>query len=524
MTMRLTKGALRLGAALIATSVAQAALAQAPDKDTLVIAQGVDIESLESDNLNTTQSINIASHLWATLLQVTPDGEVKPSLAESYGWNAAGTELTFKIRRGQTCENGEPLTAEDVVYSLKRQVDPALGFKGNVGSFVYPTIGFVDARLDGEDLATVIVKKYQSIAPGMLAQAYIKCKGAYETMDKVQAAKTVVASGPYRLVSWTLNDRLVMERNPAYTLGEPKFKRIVWRVIPEASTRSAELIAGNVDIATNIPPDQQAAVNARGTASVMSVSGTRRIFVGFNFSDAFKTTRGGEAIQKAQVRQALNMAVDVPTICRQLLSFECTRATGPANLANPALKPYPYDPKAAEAMLDAAGYPRGADGVRFTLKLQGPRNRYLNDVNVAQVVGQFLSDIGVQTTVELQDFVTIFSPAAREHRAGPLYLIGQGGVTWSAVYDMALFPSREAPVNNGMWFNPQWQTRWDSLAGIRDPAQERKVVDEMLEIFYQDPPWIMLYFQPDFYGVSKRIAWTPRRDEKIDALTVSPKP
>jgi ABC-type transport system substrate-binding protein len=69
-------------------------------------------------------------------------------------------------------------------------------------------------------------------------------------MDKAQAAKTVIASGPYRLVSWTLNDRLVMERNPAYTLGEPKFKRIVWRVIPEASTRSAELIADEDDVMT----------------------------------------------------------------------------------------------------------------------------------------------------------------------------------------------------------------------------------------------------------------------------------
>jgi peptide/nickel transport system substrate-binding protein len=524
MPLRPTTALSWLGAACLAMSAVPPALAQAPDKDTLVIAQGVDMESLEPDNLNTTQSINIASHLWATLLQVTPDGQVVPSLSESYSWNAAGTELTFKIRKGQTCENGEPLTAEDVVYSLKRQVDPALGLKGNVGSFVYPTIGYVDARQDADDLATVIVKKYQSIAPGMLAQAYIKCKGAYEGMDKATAAKTVIASGPYRLVSWTLNDRLVMERNPAYTLAEPRFKRIIWRVIPEASTRSAELIAGNVDIATNIPPDQQAAVNARGTASVMGVSGTRRIFVGFNFADAFKTGKGGEAIQKAQVRQALNMAIDVPTICQQLLSFQCTRATGPANLGNPALKPYPYDPKAAEAMLDAAGYPRGADGVRFALKLQGPRNRYLNDVNVAQVVGQYLTDIGVQTTVEAQDFVTIFSPAAREHRAGPLFMIGQGGVTWSAVYDMALFPSREAPVNNGMWFNAQWQSRWDSLAGIRDPKEERKVVDEMLKIFYDDAPWIMLYFQPDFYGVSKRIAWTPRRDEKIDAMTVSLKP
>ncbi len=200
MEIRLTTVILRLGAALVAASGRSRGASRRRRTRTRWSSLRAWIsKSLESDNLNTTQSINIASHLWATLLQVTPDGEVKPSLAESYSWNAAGTELTFKIRAGQTCENGEPLTAEDVVYSLKRQVDPALGFKGNVGSFVYPTIGFVDARLDGEDLATVIVKKYQSIAPGMLAQAYIKCKGAYETMTRPRRPRP---SSPPAPIGW----------------------------------------------------------------------------------------------------------------------------------------------------------------------------------------------------------------------------------------------------------------------------------------------------------------------------------
>lgn len=117
--------------------------------------------------------------------------------------------------------------------------------------------------------------------------------------------------------------------------------------------------------------------------------------------------------------------------------------------------------------------------------------------------------------------MSLFSPMAREHRAGPLFLIGQGGATWSAIYDMALFPSRDAPVNNGMWFNEEWQKRWDSLNGIRDSKEERRVVDEMLQIFHEDAPWIFLYFQPDFYGVSNRIDWEPRRDEEIDARTAT---
>jgi len=68
------------------------------DANTLVIAQSVDIESLEPDMLNVTASINVASHLWGTLLSVTPEGEIVPNFAESYEWNDEGTEISFKIR------------------------------------------------------------------------------------------------------------------------------------------------------------------------------------------------------------------------------------------------------------------------------------------------------------------------------------------------------------------------------------------------------------------------------------------
>jgi peptide/nickel transport system substrate-binding protein len=261
-------------------------------------------------------------------------------------------------------------------------------------------------------------------------------------------------------------------------------------------------------------------VNNSGQAQVVSVAGTRRMFAGFNFSGIFDGTPAGEAFKKVEVRRALNMAVDVPTICKQLLSTDCVRANGPANLGNPQVEPYPYDPDQAEAMLDAAGYPRGEDGVRFTVQMQGPRGRFLQDAQVQQAIAQYLSDVGVETTNDLMD-MTIFSPMAREHRAGPMFFIGQGGATWSAIYDMSLFPSRDAPVNTGNWFNQEWQTPWDSLSGLRDPVEERRIIDEMLKIFHDDAPWIFMYFQPDFYGVSNRIDWQPRRDEALDVWTAS---
>jgi peptide/nickel transport system substrate-binding protein len=498
-----------------------AADAQAPARDTLVIAQSVDLETLEPAEIRSTNGTNIAMHLWGTLLRTEDSGEIVPFLAEGYTYNEAGTEIAFKIRKGLNCEDGEPLTAEDVAYTFNRAADPQLKFNGNTPGFVFSSLGFDGAYAAADDVAVIKTKSYQAIAPGLISRVFIHCKDSYQKLAPADAARKPVASGPYRMAQWVKDDRVVLERRSEFTLRESGFKTLVWRVIPAASTRAAELLAGNIDIAANILPDQQQAINGSNRATVKTVNGTRRIYIGFNQKESFaKASPGGAAIQKAEVRRALQYAVDVPTICRTLLGAECERATGPANIGHPSLKPYPYDVAKAEALLDAAGYRRGPDGVRFKLTFQSPNGRYLSDGNVALAVGQYLTDIGVDTRVELLDFVSAYQPLTRKHDAGPLFLLGSGGATWSQIYDMSLFSAKIAGANYAEWMNPEWEKRWSQLSTVREPQAQQKLVNEMLEIFYQDPPWLLLYSQPDFYGVSQRIEWRPRRDEEIYATEV----
>lgn len=505
-------------AALLLGSAGLAA-AQAPGPRTLVIGQGNDVETFEPAEIRSTHTQNVAAHIWAQLVTIQRDGSITPYLATSWEWNEAGTELAFAIRPGLTCEDGEPLTAEDVVYSFNRAKDPVLKFNGNTPGFVYDSLGFVAARQDG-DKAVIQVKAYSPIAAGLISRVHVHCKDSYEKLSKEDAARRPVASGPYRFVRWVKDDRTVLERNPRFALRPAPFDTLVFRVVPEPSTRAAELVAGNLDIAVNMNPDQQAAIAARGTAVVKPVQGTRRIYIGFNQKPLFDATEGGRAIKKPEVRRALQYAIDVPTICRQLLGAECTRATGPANAGHPRLEPYPFDPARAERLLDEAGYRKGRDGTRFALTLQAPNGRYLSDGQVAQAVGQYLGDIGVPTKVELYDFVSGFQPLTRRHEAGPLFLLGSGGATWSAIYDMGLFASRTAGANYAEWMHPEWEKRWAQLSQVRDPAQQQTLVEEMLEVFYNDPAWLLLYSQPDFYGVSNRLDWTPRRDEEIHAHEV----
>jgi peptide/nickel transport system substrate-binding protein len=206
----------------------------------------------------------------------------------------------------------------------------------------------------------------------------------------------------------------------------------------------------------------------------------------------------------------------VPTICKTLLGTECERASSMVNPPNnnPNLSPYPFDPKKAEELLDKAGYPRNADGVRFETVLMGPRGRYLNDANVVQAIAQYLSDVGVKTKADIRDWAD-YRTLTGPKELGPLFFLGTGGGTWNALYDMADLSAPDAGTNYTNWLNKEWFTLWNSLGDIRDGQKEREVINKMLEVFYNDPPWLLLYFQPDFYGVSKRLDWNARRDEQI---------
>jgi len=504
--------AARAAFGLLAT-IALAGCAQQAD-DTIVVGLSADITTFEPGMISSRDNANIGDHIFSTLFTLTPEGEHVPSLAHTLEISEDGRAYVYTLNQGLTCHDGEPLTAEDAAYSFNRIADPANRFTGNIPGFVFTSIGFEGAEALDDLRVQVNIERKNPIAFGLITEVYIYCKDAYERMSLDEAASNPIGSGPYRLASWTRGSEVVLEkvRDPG------NFQRIVWRIIPEASTRTAELIAGNVDIITNVVPEQIEAIDGSGRAEVEIVSGTRRMYVGFNLSDEHAEMPGGDAIQDPAVRRALQYAVDVPTICRQLLSVECERATGLVNIqnANPNLEPYPYDPETAERLLDEAGWPRGDDGVRFSIRMQAGQGRYVNDVNVVLAIVQYLEDVGLDVELELMEWASVYTPLLRERRTGPLFFLGTGGGLWSPIYDMTDIAQVESGTNYTNWSDPRWFDRWPELVNADDPQEQRAIIDEMLEVFYEDGPWLHLYFQPDFYGVSNRIEWEPRRDEHVE--------
>jgi peptide/nickel transport system substrate-binding protein len=504
--------------AIFALTIVVSAQAPGPDENTLVIAQSVDTDGWEPSEVNSRAEANIFTHMFATLFEITETGELSPYLASAVSFSEDGTEVTFTMNEGLTCHDGEALTAEDVAYTFNRAGDDANAFTGNTAGFVFDSAGFISAEAVSELDVTIFVERFQSPNLGLLSEVFIHCKDSYEAMTLEEAAQTPVGSGPYEFVEWVPDSHLILQKADGFTLREAGFDTLVWRVIPETSTRVAELIAGNVDVISNLVPDQSDAVNNSGVAEVQGVAGTRRMYVGFNQRDIYDDTEGGQAIKKTDVRVALQYAVDVPTICATLLGTECERASSMVNAPNdnPNLEPYPYDPVKAGELLDAAGYPADDDGVRFHIVFQAGSGRYLNDANVVQAISQYLTDAGVIVDLQMMDWSSEFVPALRTHDVGPLYFVGTGGGTWNAQYDMADISTPDGATNYTEWANPEWFALRETLSDATLTADETQaIVNEMLEVFYNDPPWLLLYFQPDFYGVSNRVSWDARRDEQI---------
>jgi peptide/nickel transport system substrate-binding protein len=520
---RIAAGALVAALALGVAPSLTAAQGAKPDENTIVVAQTVDVGSLDPTVANSRAEANVLNHMFGTLYKVEVDGSIVPYLAESSEVAADGKKVTFKIRQGLKCSNGEDLNAEDVVYTFERTYDPANKFTGNV-QFVANAIGYDGVELIDANTMAVKLKDRSPIVLGLLAEIYVLCKDHYGALSIEEAAQKPVSSGPYVFVEQKKDDYLLMEKRADFNIFPVGFQRIYWRTIPEASTRVAELLAGNVDVVTNVPVDQLDVVRNSGSAQVQAVAGTRRIYVGFHLGEKYKDAPGRDAIAKTEVRVALQYAIDVPTICTTLLGTDCERASSMVNPPNnnPNLTAYPYDPKKAEELLDAAGYPRGADGWRFAITFQGPRGRYLNDANVVQAIGQYLQEVGVNVTVEVIDWAE-YRTKAPTHDIGPMFFLGTGGSVWSAWYDMAdlSVPGAEGATNYTEWTNPKWFELRKSFSETTDAAKQREIVNEMLKVMYEDPPWLFLYFQPDFYGSSNRVEWQARRDEKVFVYTAA---
>jgi len=477
----------------------------AKDKNTIVIAQGVDPSTLDPHNHQETPAYNICLNIYDTLLIRDDDMKITPLLATSYKL-INETTWEFKLRQGVKFQNGEDFNAASVKFTLERMADPKNKLKQTFFQGVIDRVDVVD-----DYTARVITKKpypyldaQLSHIGGMLPPKYAQEKGpAY-------LATHPVGTGAYKLVRWVKDDHLLLEANEKHWRGSPRIKKAIFKPIPEATTRVAGLQTQELDIIVNIPPHLSRLMDWKGRSFVSKVPSSRVIFVGFD------NTKGGPAADK-RVRQAIAQAINLENIIKKVLEGNGIRLGVPLTQYHfgfdPTIQPYTYNPEAAKKLLAEAGYTQVFDFV-----LNSPSGRYLNDKEVAEAVVGDLRKIGINATIRVHEWGTYMSMLYGRN-GSPAHLLGWGGATFDA--DGTFFPLMRTNQVLSHFTHLPLDALIDRGRSIMDKKERQKIYAEACKIFKEEAIWAFAYQQMDIYGVNERVNWKARPDEKLIVFNMS---
>jgi len=491
-------------------------LAWAAPQGKIVIAQGVDPTTLDTQNQQETPASVVASHLFDTLVERDQNLKIVPALAEELPKLVGPTTWEVKLRRGVKFHNGEEFNAESVKWSLER-VKTGLRASSNFRPI---------EKVDIVDPYTVRVQtsKPWPIFPTIMTsrQASMYPPKAYAGKDTAFISKNPIGTGPYKLVRWSKDEEIVLEANDQYWRGAPKIKTVVFRPIPDDAVRVAALQNGEVDVAVNIPPHLANIINNHPKiflSTAPSIRTLQLMFVTHEYDAQHKLVGPYKGVTAdKRVRQAIAYALDVDEIIKGVLDGKAMRTATlltPLHFGyDPALKPIRQDLGKVKQLLIEAGFPGGLE-----LTLNSPQGRYVRDKEVAEAVTGQLTKAGIKTQLKTFEFVSYLNTLVYVHKPGPVWLIGWGTGTVDA--ETVYGPLFRTGSNLGNYHNADFDGMVDQAQTQMDEKQRLATYHRINKLWIDDMPAVPLYQQLDLYGANKRLNWKARSDELIKAYDMS---
>jgi peptide/nickel transport system substrate-binding protein len=479
------------------------------EQDPLVIVIGADPITLNGLQSRARTTGIITWHVNERLVARGSDKKMAPLLAESI---EQPDDLTwvFNLHEGIMFSDGEEFTSHDVKFTLEQTVDPK--WESPYGGAIRDLTIDMD-NIETPDDYTVILHTAEP-APMMLEQLDfigMYSEKYFSEASDAEISQQPMGTGPYVVTEWVKDDHITMERRDDYWGTLPEIETIIVRPIPDAQTRLAELLAGNADIVLNISPDDTDRVDATEGVHMATVNGGREIFIGIR-TDM-------EPFSDVRVRQALNYASNIEAILDNLLGVGERMATG-SNYPIPSpVEAYTYDPQKAAELLDAAGVvDSDGDGVRewngapMSVEIASPNGRYVKDAEIAQAVAGDLTAIGIPTEAKAYEW-SVLSDMSMGDTLPPLHLFGFGTGFGGQLEHW--FMTKDFPMNTTHWDDPDFETLYAELKQTIDTDTRTAMIHELDQIAHDGAPWIFIWKQVDFYGVSDRVEFTPRADEIV---------
>lgn len=505
--MRAELRSILFGACL--TSATFAAMALPLSAQTLTVAQSYDPTSLWPNSTTAQEQINVGNAIVEALFWSDPKtNKLMPVLATGYTM-VSPTEVKISLRKGVKFSNGEDFNADAVIHSFKVFMDPAQA--PGYARFAEPIASV--SKIDDNTVSLVLKHPYPALDL-IFDQLYITPPKYWDSVGgAVGFGQKPIGTGPFVLKQWVKDDHIEMDSNPSYWGTKPTgIDEIIWKSVPDDNARSSGLLAGEFDIASNLPISDASQIQQAGNLKLVEVPSYRVFTISLSTLDKYKGP-----LHDKRVRQALNYAVDKQAIVDSLFLGKAKTLSGqvlrPDQLGfNAAVKDYPFDPAKAKQLLADAGFAKGLE-----LDFKFPSGRYAQDREVAEAVSGMLADVGVKTNMhalEAGEFLRQMNAA----ELAPLALVGF------------------APANDPDFQISQYRSDWrysqtnspelDALidAGVQEVDHDKRaaIYQKAVTLMHDDALALFLYDPSDLYGTSSGVSgFLPRGDQRWTIYGVS---
>ena len=474
------------------------------DGRTVVVLIESSPENLDLRQGTDAQSERVGGLIFDALVKKDAQSNLQPWLATSWEQPDALTWV-FHLRDGVRFQDGRPLGAEDVVWTIESLIDGTL-LSAKGGNFA------AVERAEARDRLTVVVHLKRP-DPGLLFNMSDGLFGVVPKGAGREFGLKPVGSGPFRFVSAVQDKEVILERNAGYWARVPAapeggrlIERLRFAVTPDDVTRALELKKGSGDLESNaITLDMVHALRDAPNLRTETGPSSVVVYMNFNVEDpGLKDRRVRQAIACAMDRQAI---VDALWRGKARLASSLLPPGGWARAADAELAQYPHDVGRAERLLDAAGFPAGRDGVRLkvTLKTSTDETTRL----LAAILQQQLRAVGIALEVRSAEFGTFYSDITKG--AFQMYALRWIGVNedpdiFRYAYGSESFPPKGA--NRGRYANPRVDALLQAAAGTTgatDTAARRAEYVEVQKILAEDLPGIPLWYPDNEVVHSRRL-------------------
>jgi peptide/nickel transport system substrate-binding protein len=510
------------------------ALSPAALADTLTVGVRAGPLSIDPHFTASAVSAEALKHVFDTLVVSGNDLELKPGLAES--WTAIDpTTWEFKLRRGVKFHDGSDFTAEDVKFSIERipnvtGPNPATIYVRRVKevTIVDPHTIRVTTPGPAPTLPNDFVRLF--VVSHLAAKDFSTRETANEGFNTGKAA---IGTGPYRFVSWTPKEQMVLERFDGYWGGQEPWERVIRKELPNDTTRVAQLKAGQVDIIARAPAADVPTLERDPRLAIVRTDSAYVFYMEFDFrpNTPTITAKNGGALnanpfRDARVREAVDLAIDRETLAEvamEGMGKPISQLVTPNIFGyNKSLTVTKPNIQRARALLKEAGFENG-----FRVPFNFTNDGLPGDRAVGTSVAQMLASVGIDAQANAQPGA-VWAPARTRgdfsfYQGGWGTLTGESNYTLSALVHSNDPAKKMGPFNTRGYSNPDLDKLIEAADVEMDEGKRRSLLEQAAALVAQDRPTLPVAGVVTAWAMRRdRVTITPRADEDTLAMNIRP--